>query len=93
MKYYKVRKQYDNTQVTKCNRSGKIIIDRFLVGNELYTPAEFRKLTRGATFRGNGVKDDTVIFDLVEVNKNNTFWFFGARFRETFSEMIEQERS
>lgn len=80
MKYYKVKPEYADTQVTKIDRYGRIKIDRYLVANELYTPYEFHRMNIGATYRKAGIKDDTVIFDIVEINKNTTYWFFGARF-------------
>ena len=77
MKYYKVRKEYDQTQVLKTGRHG-LKIDRVLVGNELYTPEELKKLLNGATLRG--IRDNEIVFDPVEVNRNDTYTFFGARF-------------
>lgn len=80
MKYYKVKPQFDNAQILKTTGRGYYKIYGFLVGNELYTPAELKKLLNGATFRGCGIKDDTIIFDEIEISKNKTYFFFGARF-------------
>ena len=77
MKYYRVRSDFDGVQVLKMGRKG-LKIDRELIANELYTPAELKRLTYGATFRG--VKDDAIIFDPVEISRKQTYWFFGARF-------------
>ena len=77
MRYYKVSPRFDGVQVWKMGRVA-LHIDRELVGGELYTPAELRRLNNGATYRG--VRDDEVIFTPVEVPKNRTYWFFGARF-------------
>lgn len=79
MTYYKVKPQFNNVQILKTRRN-HLIIDGFLIANELYTKAELSKLITGATFRGCGVNDNTVIFDKVEINRNKTYYFFGARF-------------
>lgn len=42
-----------------------------LVSNEIFTEKEFIK---------TGLK--TSLFDTVEIKKNNTYWFFGARFEK-----------
>jgi len=80
MTYYKVLPQFDQAQVLKARRNGKLYIDRFLIANELYTPAEYHKLLKGADFRGCGIKDNTIIFEKIEASKNKTYFFFGARF-------------
>ena len=85
MKYYKVKPQYDNC---KLSRSFEI-----LVGDELYTPKEWEKAcikwaNRNTLRRGENkevtpaVKQEfSSMFDIVEVPKNKTYWFFGARFK------------
>lgn len=75
MKYYKVKKEYDNWSIYKYNKNNKLVYSGFLVGNELKTPAEYKKLIE--TIKNFNVSK---AFDIVEVNKNKTFWFFGARF-------------
>lgn len=48
----------------------KIATNRILVKNELYT---FRQL-------GKMSMNCKKFFDEVEINRNDTYWFFGARF-------------
>lgn len=75
MKYYKVRPQFDNKQVT---RNGY-----YLVGNELYTPAELRKLeARYHAYYRNPI-NFALMFEEVEVSKRSVYFFFGARFSPT----------
>ena len=68
MKYYKVKQEYDNTKRVVL-KNGKKVIDGILVGTELYTPAEKKRILNN---------DDC--FELVEVSKKQIYWFFGARF-------------
>lgn len=73
MKYYKVKKEYDNLQ----RYNGKTVnFDGVWVANELYTKKELKKLANG------GLYINLKYFDVVEINKNKTYWFFGARFAE-----------
>ena len=65
MVYYRVREQYDNFPKNPKVRDGNI-----LVGGELYTEKEFNKLP----FVCAGA------FERVEIDKKNTYMFFGARF-------------
>lgn len=65
MTYYRVREQYDNFPKNPKVRDGNI-----LVGGELYTEKEFNKLP--FVYAG--------AFERVEINKNDTYFFFGARF-------------
>ena len=69
MKYYKVKKQYDNYQK---NSDFDIFVQ-----NELYTEKEFEKVKN--EYIGN--KDKLLkMFDIVEVSKRKIYWLFGARF-------------
>jgi hypothetical protein len=84
MKYYRVKPQYDNY---KLSRSFEI-----LVGTELFTAKEWEKAcikwaNRNTLHRGENKTVTPAIkqafsrmFDIVEVSKNKTYWFFGARF-------------
>ena len=72
MKYYKVRPQFDNKQVT---RNGY-----YLVGNELYTPAELRKLEEQYNRYSLAPSNFSLMFKEVEVSKRSVYFFFGARF-------------
>ena len=65
MTYYRVREQYDNFPKNPKVRDGNI-----LVGGELYTEKEFNKLPY--IYAG--------AFEKVEIPKNDTYFFFGARF-------------
>lgn len=65
MIYYRVREQYDNFPKNPKVRDGNI-----LVSGELYTEKEFEKLP--FVYAG--------AFERVEINKKDTYFFFGARF-------------
>lgn len=80
MLYYRVKPEFDNTQVLK--RKGKALVcdGSILVGNELYTEKELARLTQRAVFRGNGCKDNKAPFEAVNISKRRVYWFFGARF-------------
>jgi hypothetical protein len=67
MKYYRVRAMYDQFPQNPKIRDGNI-----LVANELYTEREFNKLP--FVYAG--------AFEIVEIPKNRTYWFFGARFEK-----------
>ena len=68
MTYYRVREQYDNFPKNPKVRDGNI-----LVGGELYTEKEFNKLPY--IYVGASEK--------VQIDKKNTYMFFGARFEDT----------
>ena len=65
MIYYRVRKEYDNFPQNPKVRDGNI-----LIGEELLTEKEFNKLP--FVYAG--------AFERVEIPKNRTYMFFGARF-------------
>lgn len=89
MKYYRVKQEFDNCNVYGPTKNGKALIPyTVLVGNELYTPCQYKNFdgTKGARFYrmpGNN-KPYTVrdIFEIVDINRNNTYWAFGARFAD-----------
>lgn len=60
MKYFRVKKEYDNVR----RNDGDI-----LVQNELYTEREVDRF-----------KIPQKYLAVVNVRKNDTYWFFGARF-------------
>ncbi len=64
MKYFKVKPEADQT---------KISANGILVKNELYTTNDILLCSRLPLF-------DMRHFDEIEVNKNDTYFFFGARF-------------
>lgn len=70
MKYYKVKPKYDNKTRYKW-RCGHGVSDGILIANELYTEKEYSKL---ANYSG--------CFEEIDINKNNTYFFFGARFQK-----------
>lgn len=69
MRYYKVKKEYNNKQLLK----NHAYYD-FLIPNELYTQKEIERLQK------NHVNISFDFFDPVEIPKNTTYFFFGARF-------------
>lgn len=72
MLYYKVKPKYDNTRLF--NRK-KRTYEGILIGNELYTVLEYDALI-------NKYRIPRDACDLVQINKNTTYFFFGARFAE-----------
>lgn len=68
MTYYRVRKEFDQARKhpTKSRNCD------FLIVNELYTEAERKQMT--------AVPNKA--FEKVEIPKNQTYWFFGARFQK-----------
>lgn len=69
MKFYRVKPEFDNFRAVS-NGTGEGRFD-ILVGNELYTEKERNRLA-----------NSDKCFDVVEVKKNQTYWFFGARFEK-----------
>lgn len=69
MKYYKVKPEYDNKTRYTWNNKKQGVSNGILIANELYTPAEFRKIANCPAW-----------FDVVEIPKSKIYWFFGARF-------------
>ena len=69
MKYYKVKPQYDNKTRYTWNNRQQGISNGILIANELYTPAEFRKIANCPSW-----------FECVEIPKSKIYFFFGARF-------------
>lgn len=65
MKYYRVKPQFDNKM--KLNKRDEYA--GIYIANELYTEKEAARQNLNMTF-----------MELVEVSKNKTYWFFGARF-------------
>lgn len=79
MKYYKVNPEFDNMQIVKGRK-----IAGFLIANELYTEKELAKAMDGARLCGYGNKSRENVFIPVEISKNKTHWFCGARFQKPF---------
>lgn len=72
MVYYRVKPQADQTQIY--NQRGKYL--DFLIANELYTQSEYNKLIAKSKFKIENK------FEQIEIPKNKTYFFFGARFTE-----------
>lgn len=75
MQYYKVKADYDNIRLYRCE-AGKYKYIRFLIGGELYTEKELEKVLKNCTF----LNAKNRCFDLVEISKKSIYWLFGARF-------------
>lgn len=75
MLYYKVKKEYDNKPVNPYIKD-----DNFLVAGELITGAELKKLIKNGLIHYINYEK---FFDVVNINKNKTYFFFGARYYET----------
>ena len=73
MTYYKVKKQFNDKQLLKKNGSVWNYYG-FLIPNELYTEKEILRLQK------NHVNISFDYFDPVDIPKNTTYFFFGARF-------------
>lgn len=73
MTYYRVKKQFNDKQLLKKSGKGWSYYS-FLIPNELYTQKEIEKLQK------NQVNISFDFFDPVEIPKNTTYFFFGARF-------------
>lgn len=73
MLYYRVKPEFDNKPQTKRKSHYRLRIGIW-IGNELYTPCELNRMEK----RGFIVPDE--LFELVEINRNKTYFFFGARF-------------
>lgn len=69
MTYYRVKEEYDNKVRYTWNNHHHGTSNGILVGGELYTPREYKKLANCPYW-----------FDIVEVSKRKTYIAFGARF-------------
>ena len=70
MTYYKVKADCDNyPRFTFVGKSMRIKRDGILIGGELYTPAERKKIANTDKF-----------FEIVELSSCQTYKFFGTRF-------------
>ena len=81
MTYYRVKPQYDNYPRYTWSKTGQRVSDHtILVANELYSPAEYRKLANNPEW-----------FEEVSIPKNKTHFFFGARFEDGTGQNIRKE--
>lgn len=70
MLYYRVKADCDQyPKYVYVGKTTSIKQDGILIGGELFTPAERRKIANADKF-----------FEKVRISKNATHWFFGARF-------------
>lgn len=69
MLYYRVKPEYDNKQRYTWNNHRQGVPNGILIGNELYTPGEYKKIANCPAW-----------FTPVQIPKNKTYWCFGARF-------------
>lgn len=78
MKYYRVKQEYDNVYYSND-------FD-FLIGNELFTEKEFYDAEQAFLIkcrnRNSATEKFRQMFDVVNINKNDTYFFFGARFSD-----------
>lgn len=76
MKYYRVKQEYDNVYYS--------LDYDFLVANELFTEKEFydveQAFLRKCRNPNSAAEKFRKMFDIVNINKNDTYFFFGARF-------------
>lgn len=69
MKFYRVPEKLDQRRLYQIKNGRRINNGLFLIGNELLTEAECRKI--------NAPIDE---LEAVEIKRTNTYWWFGARF-------------
>lgn len=70
MVYYRVKADCDGyPKYEYIGNTYKVKSDSMLVGEELYTPAERKKIANADKF-----------FEKVSISSRKTHWFFGARF-------------
>lgn len=70
MKYFRIKEEFDNYRYFPLDKQGnrkKIMV--FVVGNELYTEAEYRQLGIPERFG-----------EFIDILKTKTYWSFGCRF-------------
>lgn len=77
MTYYRVREKCDNAEVWKRSPRGWVF-ETILVGNELFTEREYERMK--GKFAIRGFRDDSAVFEIVQVSPKNTYIMFGARF-------------
>lgn len=74
MRYYRVKKEYDQKQRIKNSRQrARRKPDGVFVANELYTAGELDKFFLT-------MEEDLECFERVVIPKNKVYWLFGCRF-------------
>ena len=75
MKYYRIKKEYDNVAMRKF--VGKhVVVENCYIGGELFTVREMEKHQKNHLLPNTLEK----FTDLIEIPKNKIFWSFGCRF-------------
>lgn len=69
MIYYRVKPEYDNKTRYTWNNKHQGVSNSILIANELYTPAEYKKIANCPDY-----------FEQVQISKSKIYFFFGARF-------------
>lgn len=69
MTYYRVKPQYDNKTRYTWNNHGQGVANSILIGRELYTPREYKRLANCPDW-----------FEQVQIPKSKIYFSFGARF-------------
>lgn len=78
MKYYRVKTQYDNKTLCLIKNHKYVHNGYFLIGGELYTEKEYKKLIEHHVF---GFSPWDAVEE-IEIPKSKIYWFFGARFAD-----------
>lgn len=78
MKYYRVKPEYDNVYYS--------VDYDFLIANELFTEKEFYDVEQAflskCRNRTSALEKFRKLFEVVNISKNDTYFFFGARLEE-----------
>ena len=79
MKYYRIRKEYDNVAMRRYNATTKrIVSDNCYIGGELFTIKEMKKHQKNHLLPADLEK----FTELVDIPTNKIYWSFGARFEQ-----------
>lgn len=75
MLYYRVKPEYQDTELYKIDKKRKCLIadGMCLIRNELWTQKEIERYSKNHLIPMKA-------FEKVEIKKTDTYWFFGARF-------------
>lgn len=77
MKYYRVKREFDNVAKYKTFKSGRVMhTGDIYIGGELLTEKEFLRHKEKYLLPHS----DEKMFDVVEIPKSRIYWSFGARF-------------
>lgn len=76
MKYYRVKKEYDNVAMRRISFGNRVVVNNCYIGGELFTVKEMEKHQKNHLLPVALEK----FTELVEIPQNKVFWSFGARF-------------